>query len=129
MTVERWVRVSILLICRALSPQIFFLWEKKKRARDSRTLESLPRSPPPPPLQRHIASPSLQHTLLVGGTDARQPTKALKGSCDVVVGTPGRVLDFMEKGLLRTSAVRLLVRVTSYYCTIGHERWGQYFPE
>lgn len=45
----------------------------------------------------------------MGGTDAKKAARLVKGSCDVVVGTTGRVLDFIEKGLLKTSAVRLLV--------------------
>ncbi|CAN0441018.1 unnamed protein product [Ascophyllum nodosum] len=57
----------------------------------------------------HFTSPTLKHVLLVGGTDARRAARLVKESCDVILGTPGRVLDFMEKGILKTSAVRLLV--------------------
>ncbi|CAN0444658.1 unnamed protein product, partial [Scytosiphon promiscuus] len=48
--------------------------------------------------KRHLSSPSLEHTLLVGGTDFRKASKQAKSPCDIVVGTPGRVLDFLEKG-------------------------------
>lgn len=59
--------------------------------------------------QQHMTSPGLEHALLVGGTDARRAAKLVKEPCDVIVGTPGRVLDFIEKGILKTTAIRLLV--------------------
>lgn len=51
----------------------------------------------------------MEHALLVGGTDFRKATQQVKSPCDVVVGTPGRVLDFLEKGLINPRFVRLLV--------------------
>lgn len=45
--------------------------------------------------------------------------------CDVVVGTPGRVVNLVEKGALNTSAVRLLVR-RLYFC---QEEGGAFFSE
>ena len=59
--------------------------------------------------QQHFTSPRIKHALLVGGTNRRRVMSLLKSSCDVVVGTPGRVLDFMENGFLDCCAVRLLV--------------------
>ncbi|CAM9446547.1 unnamed protein product [Hapterophycus canaliculatus] len=59
--------------------------------------------------KRHLSSPSLEHTLLVGGTDFRKASKQAKSPCDIVVGTPGRVLDFLEKGFINPCFVRLLV--------------------
>lgn len=53
----------------------------------------------------------MEHALLVGGTDLRKASKLAKSPCDVIVGTPGRVLDFLEKGLINPRFVRLLVRV------------------
>ena len=47
----------------------------------------------------------------MGGTDLRKASKLAKSPCDVVVGTPGRVLDFLEKGLINPRFVRLLVSV------------------
>lgn len=60
--------------------------------------------------QKYFTSPRIEHALLVGGTNRGPVISLLQSSCDVVVGTPGRILDFMEKGLLDNSAVRLLVR-------------------
>lgn len=73
-------------------------------------------SPPPARFlyQRHLSSPSLEHALLVGGTDFRKASKLAKSPCDVIVGTPGRVLDFLEKGLINPRFVRLLVSVYFY---------------
>lgn len=59
--------------------------------------------------QGHLSSPSLEHALLVGGTDFRKAASLVKPPCDIVVGTPGRVLDFLEKGLINPRFVRLLV--------------------
>eukprot|EP00903_Cladosiphon_okamuranus_P009582 g9124.t1 len=59
--------------------------------------------------KRHLSSPSVEHALLVGGTDFRKASKLAKSPCDVVVGTPGRVLDFLEKGSINPRFVRLLV--------------------
>ncbi|CAB1097238.1 unnamed protein product [Ectocarpus sp. CCAP 1310/34] len=59
--------------------------------------------------KRHLSSPSLEHALLVGGTDFRHASKLARSPCDVVVGTPGRVLDFLENGLVNPRFVRLLV--------------------
>lgn len=64
--------------------------------------------------QRHLSSPSLEHTLLVGGTDFRKASKQAKSPCDIVVGTPGRVLDFLEKGFINPCFVRLLVRTHNW---------------
>lgn len=48
--------------------------------------------------------------MLVGGADVKKDVRTLKGQhCDVVVGTPGRLVNLLEKGALNTSAVRLLV--------------------
>lgn len=53
----------------------------------------------------------MEHALLVGGTDFRKASKLAKSPCDIIVGTPGRVLDFVEKGLINPRFVRLLVSV------------------
>lgn len=47
---------------------------------------------------------------LIGGTDARSDREALKnGGLQIVVGTPGRVKDMIEKGALRTDFLRMIV--------------------
>ena len=45
----------------------------------------------------------------VGGTDSRQDAKLLQQGVHVVVGTPGRVVDMMKKGVLKTDYVKICV--------------------
>lgn len=46
----------------------------------------------------------------IGGTDARADRDALKkGGVQIVVGTPGRIKDMMEKGALRTDFIKVIV--------------------
>jgi len=45
----------------------------------------------------------------IGGTTRRQDAQALAAGQHVVVGTPGRVLDLLGKGLLDAAALRVLV--------------------
>jgi ATP-dependent RNA helicase DeaD len=47
--------------------------------------------------------------LLRGGTDTSQDYPVLRNRLDVVVGTPGRVLDHVERGTLDLSGVEILV--------------------
>lgn len=46
---------------------------------------------------------------LYGGTSLGPQRSALKHGVDIVVGTPGRVMDFMQSAYLRTRGVRFLV--------------------
>lgn len=47
---------------------------------------------------------------LIGGTDARSDREALKnGGLQIVVGTPGRVKDMIEKGALKTDFLKMIV--------------------
>ncbi len=52
---------------------------------------------------RHVVVP------LYGGTSYAEQLKALSAGCDVVVGTPGRVMDLMGRGALDLSSVKELV--------------------
>jgi hypothetical protein len=45
--------------------------------------------------------------LLVGGLDAEPQLKALKAGAQIVVGTPGRMIDFVESGKLALDKVRV----------------------
>jgi ATP-dependent RNA helicase DeaD len=45
----------------------------------------------------------------VGGTDFRRQLRGLQAGAHVVVGTPGRLRDLMERGALDLSAVRVVV--------------------
>ncbi len=45
----------------------------------------------------------------VGGMDIRREQRALAGGVHIVVGTPGRLRDHLERGNLRTGALRVVV--------------------
>jgi translation initiation factor 4A len=45
----------------------------------------------------------------VGGTVVRDEIRILKQGVHVVVGTPGRVLDMMKKGFLKTDHLRIFI--------------------
>ncbi len=45
----------------------------------------------------------------IGGMDARQEQRALAAGCHIVVGTPGRLRDHLERGQLNLSAMRVVV--------------------
>ena len=53
--------------------------------------------------------PHLKVLAVYGGSDFRSQINALKRGVDVVVGTPGRVMDHMRQGTLDTSDLRSLV--------------------
>ncbi|MCQ2204196.1 MAG: DEAD/DEAH box helicase [Bacteroidales bacterium] len=51
----------------------------------------------------------LQIVSVYGGTDIRGQLRALKGAAHIVVGTPGRVIDLLERGALKIGEIRWLV--------------------
>ncbi len=53
--------------------------------------------------------PHLKVLAVYGGSDFRSQINALKRGVDVVVGTPGRVMDHMRQGTLNTGGLRSLV--------------------
>ncbi|QNI64892.1 DEAD/DEAH box helicase [Synechococcus sp. A15-44] len=53
--------------------------------------------------------PHLKVLAVYGGTDFRSQISTLRRGVDVVVGTPGRVMDHMRQGTLDTSGLRSLV--------------------
>lgn len=50
-----------------------------------------------------------QIVALYGGKPLRQQVEHLKRGADVVVGTPGRILDHMERGTLSLAGIRIVV--------------------
>eukprot|EP00878_Enallax_costatus_P008760 GHUV01009156.1.p1 GENE.GHUV01009156.1~~GHUV01009156.1.p1 ORF type:complete len:518 (+),score=137.30 GHUV01009156.1:119-1672(+) len=58
---------------------------------------------------KYLAAPSVSTVLLGGGLDAGAQLKALKRGAEIVVGTPGRVIDFVESGKLPLNKVRFFV--------------------
>ncbi len=53
--------------------------------------------------------PELKHTAIYGGADIGKQLSALKNKPQVVVGTPGRVLDLINRKALRVNDIRWLV--------------------
>ncbi|MBC8486323.1 MAG: DEAD/DEAH box helicase [Bacteroidetes bacterium] len=53
--------------------------------------------------------PDLKHTAIYGGADITKQLKALKNNPQIVVGTPGRVLDLINRKALKVNAIRWLV--------------------
>jgi ATP-dependent RNA helicase DeaD len=55
------------------------------------------------------AAAGAQVVTCVGGMDARREQRALSMGCHIVVGTPGRLRDHLERGNLDLSALRVVV--------------------
>jgi len=53
--------------------------------------------------------PDLKHTAIYGGADITKQLKALKNNPQIVVGTPGRVLDLINRKALKVNNIRWLV--------------------
>jgi len=52
---------------------------------------------------------NLRSTVIFGGVSEKPQIEALRRGCDVLVATPGRLLDLAQQGLLELGAVRTLV--------------------
>jgi len=48
-------------------------------------------------------------TACIGGMDVRREARALEDGCHIVVGTPGRLRDHLERGRLDVSTLRAVV--------------------
>ncbi|MCB1105761.1 MAG: DEAD/DEAH box helicase, partial [Cephaloticoccus sp.] len=51
----------------------------------------------------------VQEVPIYGGQSYERQYRALKAGAQIVIGTPGRVMDLMERGALRLDALRLVV--------------------
>ena len=51
----------------------------------------------------------LRHTIIFGGVGQKRQVNALQRGVDIVIATPGRLLDLMDQGWLRLGAVEVLV--------------------
>lgn len=60
-------------------------------------------------LGAHLAAPSLTSALCVGGIDAGPANRALRDGCDIVTGTPARILDLVTTGKLELNSARFLI--------------------
>ncbi|MFI3245449.1 MAG: DEAD/DEAH box helicase [Ferrimonas sp.] len=60
-------------------------------------------------LQQYAALTSLKILSLYGGIDSQQQQRQLAAGCDLIVATPGRLLDHCRQGHLRLNQVQYLV--------------------
>ncbi|PNW85486.1 hypothetical protein CHLRE_03g188750v5 [Chlamydomonas reinhardtii] len=58
---------------------------------------------------KHLKAPEVKTGLFVGGMDAAPQIRMLREGVDVVVGTPGRVIDFVESGKIPLDQIRFFV--------------------
>ena len=52
---------------------------------------------------------NLSSLILIGGESFNDQEKAMEKSCDVIIATPGRLIDFHEKGKLLLNSIKFLV--------------------
>lgn len=55
---------------------------------------------------RHLR---IRHTVIFGGVGQRPQTNALKSGVDVVIATPGRLLDLMNQGFVNLNHMKMLI--------------------
>lgn len=56
---------------------------------------------------RHVEGVDI--ALVMGGNDQRETKAGLRSGCDIVVGTIGKLMDFMKRGLLNMDRARFLI--------------------
>ena len=54
-------------------------------------------------------SPDCKVVAVYGGTGVRQQSNEVRAGCHVAVGTPGRMLDFIARGVLKLNRIRYVV--------------------
>lgn len=57
----------------------------------------------------HVSAPNLQSTCIYGGVPIMSQVRSLGYGMDIVVGTPGRIIDLVERGALDLSEVKFAV--------------------
>ncbi len=58
---------------------------------------------------RELAPRKVTCTVLIGGAGYRKQSEALKRGVDIIVATPGRLVDFMDQGAINFSRLQTLV--------------------
>jgi superfamily II DNA/RNA helicase len=61
------------------------------------------------------AGRAIRSVLLIGGTATARQIEKLKGKPQVVVGSPGRIVELIERGKLKTQHVRGISAVRHWY--------------
>jgi ATP-dependent RNA helicase RhlB len=54
-------------------------------------------------------STQLTETLIIGGVEYKEQSKSLESGPDIVIGTPGRIIDFLSQGVFDPRAVEVAV--------------------
>lgn len=57
-------------------------------------------------LGRHTGLSLVQ---VVGGVDYQKQAKALRQGTDIIIGTPGRIIDYFKQGVLKTTGIKIVV--------------------
>lgn len=57
-------------------------------------------------LGRHTG---LRLVQVVGGVDYQKQAKALHQGTDIIIGTPGRMIDYFKQGILKTTGIKIVV--------------------
>jgi ATP-dependent RNA helicase DDX3X len=55
------------------------------------------------------SSTGVATTVVYGGADMRSPLRELERGCDMLVATPGRLVDMVERGKVSLEGIRFLV--------------------
>lgn len=58
---------------------------------------------------KHMTEPSVRAALFVGGLSSKDQVRSLKEGVDIVVGTPGRIMDLLEREELAVDQVKFFV--------------------
>eukprot|EP01025_Chloroclados_australasicus_P054950 TRINITY_DN6577_c0_g1_i1.p1 TRINITY_DN6577_c0_g1~~TRINITY_DN6577_c0_g1_i1.p1 ORF type:complete len:753 (-),score=102.41 TRINITY_DN6577_c0_g1_i1:390-2648(-) len=59
--------------------------------------------------KKYLSNPSINNQLFVGGVDGGAQMRSLREGCDIVVGTPGRIIDLVRSGKMQIGNVRFFV--------------------
>lgn len=59
--------------------------------------------------QKFCYCSGLRPVVVYGGADIRQQKRELERGCDILVATPGRLMDLMDRGYISLRAIRFLV--------------------
>lgn len=95
-------------------PMIQLLEEKHKNTKGKREIKSLILTPTRElaiqigeNIQEYSQFTSLKHLVIFGGVPQGKQTNALRNGVDILVATPGRLLDLMNQGFIKLHAVEI----------------------